>query len=204
MSRRKFISQAQTGGAAAETASSRNSAQLTTVKIAYIAMFAAMNVVIGALSPRLGTIKITLTYTLLFLAGYFFGALTGGLTGLVGDLLGCLIGGFMPNPIIIAASCLLGVIPAAVKHIKIDALKDALPYAHILMSFAACFVICTLFINTYALYVIGLGKGATFWAYMSIRAASQSPVTALNFVLTLLLFPVFKRIFAKSSISAKA
>lgn len=192
MSKQKIVTQAD---GTATTVCEQKQRYFTTAKIAYIAMFVAINVVIGAISPRLGTIKLTLTYSVCFLAGYFFGGVAGGLVGGLGDLLGCLIGGQVPNPIILLASCLIGIIPGLVRLIYIKQLGKALPFFHIVLNYLLCFTICTLFINTYALWLIGLGKGATFWAYMGVRAASQTPIVAINLALTIVLYPIFLKIF---------
>ena len=157
----------------------------TAQRIAYLALLIAVNVVVSIFSPRLGTLKITLTYTTCFLAGYFFG-----------DVIGCFVGGgYAPNPIILCSSVLIGVIPGLVSYIKIPGPKKAVPYFHIALSYVFVFVVCTLFITTYGLYLMGLVKGNTFWAYMAVRAGTQTPVTAVNFALTLILYPVFSKIF---------
>lgn len=49
----------------------RKKRYFTAQKIAYLAVFVALNVVVGIFSPRLGTLKITLTYTVCFLRGIF-------------------------------------------------------------------------------------------------------------------------------------
>lgn len=77
MSKQKVVTEAD--GAVVAVAQPKQR-YFTTAKIAYIAMFIAINVVIGAISPRLGTIKLTLTYSVCFLAGYFFAALQAGLS----------------------------------------------------------------------------------------------------------------------------
>lgn len=168
----------------------------TAQRIAYLALLIAVNVVVSIFSPRLGTLKITLTYTTCFLAGYFFGPVNGGLVGGIGDVIGCFVGGgYAPNPIILCSSVLIGVIPGLVSYIKIPGPKKAVPYFHIALSYVFVFVVCTLFITTYGLYLMGLAKGNTFWAYMAVRAGTQTPVTAVNFALTLILYPVFLKIF---------
>lgn len=172
----------------------------TAQRIAYIAVFVALNVVVGIFSPRLGTLKITLTYTICFLGGYFFGPIAGGIIGGLGDVIGCFVGGgYAPNPIILCASVLVGVIPGLVSFINIKKLKKAMPYVSIAISYAIVYVVCTLFINTYALYVMGLGKGQTFFAYMGVRATTQTPVFAINVALTYLLYPVFAKVFSASA-----
>lgn len=159
----------------------------------------ALNVVVGIFSPRLGTLKITLTYTVCFLAGYFFGPIAGGLVGGLGDVIGCFVGGgYAPNPVILCASVLVGVIPGLTSYIKIKKLGGAMPYVNIAISYILVYVVCTLFINTYALYLMGLSKGQTFFAYMGVRAVTQTPVTAINVGLTFLIYPVFSKIFSAS------
>lgn len=171
----------------------------TAQKIAYLAVFVALNVVVGIFSPRLGTLKITLTYTVCFLAGYFFGPIAGGLVGGLGDVIGCFVGGgYAPNPVILCASVLIGVIPGLTSYIKIKKLGGAKPYVNIAISYILVYVVCTLFINTYALYLMGLSKGQTFFAYMGVRAVTQTPVTAINIGLTFLIYPVFSKIFSAS------
>lgn len=71
-----------------------------------------------------------------------------------------------------------------------------MPYVNIAISYILVYVVCTLFINTYALYLMGLSKGQTFFAYMGVRAVTQTPVTAINVGLTLLIYPVFSKIFS--------
>ena len=151
--------------------SSEKKRYFTAQKIAYLAVFVALNVVVGIFSPRLGTLKITLTYTVCFLAGYFFGPIAGGL---------------------------VGVIPGLTSYIKIKKLGGAMPYVNIAISYILVYVVCTLFINTYALYLMGLSKGQTFFAYMGVRAVTQTPVTAINIGLTFLIYPVFSKIFSAS------
>lgn len=168
---------------------------ISTVKIAYIAVLVALNVALSAVSPRIGSLKITVTYTLCFLAGYFFGPAVGLAVGGIGDLLGTFISGFTPNPIILVASCLLGAIPGLVRFIRIKALGKYEWIFHLIVSFITCYVVCTLFINTYALYVMGLAKGASFWAYLGIRAGTQSAVFAINFALSLIITPMFAKIY---------
>lgn len=173
-----------------------NEKYFTTAKIAYLAMFIAINVVIGAISPRIGSLKITLTYTLCFLAGNFYGAIAGGLVGGLGDVIGCLMGGYAPNPIILVSSVLIGAVPGLIRYIGIKKICKAAPYVRIIISYLIVFVVCTLFINTYGLYVLGMAKSNSFWTYMGIRAATQSPVVAVNLALTIVIYPVFSRIYA--------
>ncbi len=173
----------------------KKSFKISTVKIAYIAILAALDVTLSAFSPRLGTFKITPTYTLCFLSGYFFGPLIGLAVGGIGDLLGTLINGNVPNPIILIASCLLGAIPGLVRYVRIKELGKFEWIFHLITSFILSFIICTLFINSYALYLLGLAKGATYWAYLGIRAGTQLPIIAANIALSLIITPIFSKIY---------
>ncbi len=167
----------------------------TTAKIAYIAMFVAINVVVGAISPRIGSLKVTLTYTVCFIAGYFFGPLAGGLTGGRGDILGTLLSGNAPNPIILLGNVLLGLIPGLISLIKIPKFKKATPYLGIAISYILVYVVCTLLINTYGLYLLGMGNSNSFWVYVGIRAGTQTPIVAANLALTFVAYPLFERVF---------
>lgn len=166
----------------------------TTEKIASLAMLVAVNVAVGIASPRIGSLKITLTYTMCYLAGAFYGAVAGGVVGGLGDLIGSLAGGFAPNPFILLSSVLLGVVPGLLRRAEMKRIPAAAPYVRIGVSYCVLFVLCTLFINTYGLYVVGMAKGASFWAFMGIRAAAQSPVAAMNLLVTIAVYPVFVRI----------
>lgn len=168
----------------------------TAAKIAYLAMFVAINVIIGAFSPRIGSLKVTLTYTLCYLAGSFYGAIAGGIVAGLGDVIGSIIGGYVPNPIILVASILIGVIPGLVRYIKMKKLGKCEPYVKIIISYLIVFAVCTLFINTYGLYVLGMAKSNSFWVYMGIRASTQSPIVAINLAFTVILYPIFLKIYS--------
>lgn len=171
---------------------------IPTVKIAYIAVMTALEIVLSAFSPRIGSFKITPTYTICFLSGYFFGPLFGIAVGGIGDILGTLINGLTPNPIITLASCLLGAIPGLVRYIRIKKLGKFEWIFHLILSFIFCYVTCSLFINSYALYLMGLGKGASFWVYLGTRAATQSSIVAANVALSLVITPIFSKIYKAS------
>lgn len=158
----------------------------STKRIAYIAMLISLSIVIGTFSPRLMGNKLTFSYTINFLAGYFFGGVAGILVGGLGDLFGCLLAGYAPNPIVLVSSCLLGLVPALVRKIK-------LPYIiHPVISFAICTVVCSSFLNTFGL--MAYSGGRNFWAYMAFRMSTQIVVIAVNLVITLILVPVIGRI----------
>lgn len=169
---------------------------LSTTKIATTAMLLAINVAISAFSSRLGSQKITLSYTICFLAGYILGPFSGGIVGGGADLIGCFISGYTPNPVIFVGSCLLGVIPGLIKYLPPRKDYVLKPYLHCILSYMVSFVVCTAFINTMGLYfVAGYGKSYdNFWAYLVYRLGTQSAVFILNFILTMVLIPTLKKI----------
>ena len=173
----------------------RKKYNIPTVKIAYIAVLAALDIVLSAFSPRLGNFKITPTYTICFLSGYFFGPFIGIAVGGIGDVLGTIINGNVPHPIILVASCLLGAIPGLVRYIRIKKLGKFEWIFHLILSFVFCYVACSLFINTFALYIMGYSGDTPFWAYLGARAASQSSIVAANVALSLIITPIFAKIY---------
>jgi ECF transporter S component (folate family) len=134
------------------------------------------------------------------LSGYFFGPIAGLLVGGIGDLLGCLLGGYAPNPILLASSCLLGLIPGLVRYIKLPKKTEKLnPYIHIVISYIICTVVCTAFVGSYGLWLM-FGNGRTFWVYMGVRLSTQSVVIALNLAITILIYPMFNKIISLKKI----
>ena len=155
--------------------------------IVFIAALAAVSIVSNVFSIVLaGSNVLTFNYTIYFIAGIFLGPIGGFCVGIVGDLLGFIIlpqGAF--NPFILASSGLLGLIPGLVfRFIKID--ND---FIKLLISYVACFLICTAFLNTYGLYImVHLANPnithKTFWAYFVGRVPGQLVVVIVNFALT--------------------
>ena len=155
--------------------------------IVFIAALSAVSIVTNVFSIILvGSYSITFNYTISFIAGIFLGPIGGLSVGIVGDVLGHLIspkGTF--NPFIFASSGLIGLIPGLVfKFIKIKS-----DFVKLLISYFACFVICTAFLNTYGLYLlVHLANPdithKTFWAYFVGRVPGQSIVVIVNFALT--------------------
>ena len=70
-------------------------------KIAYLAMFAAISVVVDSIGIDLSASqKLSFTTTVNFLAGGMFGPVGGLTVAVIGDILGCLIKGYAPNILI--------------------------------------------------------------------------------------------------------
>lgn len=167
----------------------------TTKQIAYLAILVAISVVlnmVGIILPGYST-KLSFTYIPCFVAGIFMGPLAGLLVGFLGDVLGFLIksDGLAWMPLITVASSLMGLIPGIIcKYLKVNA------YIKIAVSLAVVFVVCSVFINTYALFLL-YSKGRTFWVYLGVRMPIQSIIFAANAAAILALYPPLNKFVFK-------
>lgn len=91
--------------------------QMSIKTVAAAAVLVAMNIILSRVfAINIGsTLRITISTTPIFLAGLWFGPLVGGLCGAAGDLLGSLFQGYAPNPLIMAAAVLCGLLPGIMK-----------------------------------------------------------------------------------------
>lgn len=167
----------------------------TTKQISYLAILVAISVVlnmVGIILPGYST-KLSFTYIPCFIAGIFMGPLAGLLVGFLGDVLGFLIksDGLAWMPLITVASSLMGLIPGIIcKYLKGNA------YIKIALSLAVVFVICSVFINTYALFLL-YSKGRTFWVYLGVRMPIQSIIFVVNAVAIFALYPPLNKFVFK-------
>ena len=80
-------------------------------KIAYLAVFSAVMVLVNAFSLDVSpSFKISFTAAAAFITGAMFGPVGGFSVCFVGDMIGCLIAGQAPNPLIMLATGMLGLI----------------------------------------------------------------------------------------------
>lgn len=158
-------------------------------KIAYLAVFSAVMVLVNAFSLDVTpAFKISFTAAAAFLTGTLFGPVGGLAVCLVGDLLGCLVTGLVPNPLILLASGLLGLIPGLIMtHVKGNF------YAKAVLSFALCLLVCTAGVNTLAIYLYYSSRSVSFFSYMLSRLPAQGTVMAVNCVLGILLAKIINR-----------
>lgn len=169
--------------------------KLTTIRIAYIAVLAALSVVCNVFSIPIGPNRyISFAYIPCFVAGLFMGPVAGLLVGLVGDVLGVLIFQTGPwIPLITLSSALLGLIPGLIS--KIPRLN---PYLKIAVAFVIVFFVCTAGFNTLGLWLTYAAGKKTFWVYLAGRLPLQALVLGINAVLMYALYPVAKRfLFAR-------
>lgn len=175
--------------------------KISTKSIAYTSLLAAVCVLLNTLTftmPGSGY-AISFTYIPTFLAGFYFGPFAGFLVGLIGDVLGCIIwpkGAWIP--LITLASALMGVIPGLVRYLPFN--EKAL----LVISYLLTYAVCSLGINTYALWSVYAATKKTFWVYLLGRLPLQSTNMLVNMIVTLVAFPFFKRLIVPRAKSANA
>lgn len=161
----------------------------TTQYVVYIAVFAAMSVILNSIDINMITYKITFTYIPAFLAGAFLGPIAGALAGGIGDLMGFVINpqGAI-NPLIFIGSVLMGALPGFVFKIpKIPA------YIKIMLSFVAVFLLCTLGVNTAGIYLYYSSRSVPYLTYIGTRAIKQGPTVAANLGLAYPVYALLKK-----------
>lgn len=166
-------------------------------KIAYLAMFAAISVIIDSVGIDLSpSQKLSFTSTVNFLAGAMFGPVGGLTVACIGDVLGCLIKGYAPNLFITLAAGLFGLIPGIVMMYMRGKV-----WLKTIVSFLLCVLICTAGINTFATYFFYSSQSVSYWAYMLARLPMQCGIAAANCALSLLLVKLINRTGGKFRIS---
>lgn len=186
-----------------------------TKRVTYTALFAALAVVLNVFTIQTGIKYFVISFVAVpcFVGGVLLGPYCGFVIGFLGDLLGAVInpfGAYMP--LIGIASGLWGFIPGAIirlgsnnsiKYIfkqggsSLITVKGVtqgyISYiAKTIISFALCLVICTAFLNTYALYLL-YGNGRTFWVYLMVRFPMQSVVSVINCGICIILISAIKK-----------
>lgn len=172
-------------------------------KIAYLAVFVALSTITNVFTwLPVPSFAISFAAMPAFFAGAVCGPIGGFLTGAMGDILGQLIspkGAWLPT--ITLASGLMGLIPGLIFKIK-----NLNNYIKILLSYVACLVICTAFINTFTLWYVysySKGSGKTFWVYLWGRLPKQCAVSAINMALTMAIFEPCKRLVFKDFLARR-
>ena len=145
-------------------------------KIAYLAVFTAIAVVINTISIDVTpSFKLSFTATVGFICGCYFGPIGGFSVMLIGDIIGGFLAGFVPNPIITLGTCMFGLVPGII-----------VPYCKwnlgikVVVSFLICAVISTMGLNANGIYLFGGNKYTSYWAYLLIARVPQLAVTFSN------------------------
>lgn len=166
-----------------------------TQSVVYTAIFTAIATVFNYITFfPVSYIAVSFTVTVCYVAGVMLGARRAFLVGFLGDFIGAILfpaGAY--NPLIGLASGLAGFVFGFIfENFKGNyAVKTAIGFLVVL-------VFCTAFLNTFGLYLVyGLGK-KSFYAYLIVRLPWQVIVSATNFVLSLIIFDVLRRVLPKS------
>lgn len=163
----------------------------STKRIAYIAIFSAMSIVTNIFSLDFAFFanKVSIVHTVNALAGILIDPIAGLFVGFVGDTVGFLIkpsGAWLP--LITLASALSGFIPGLLFKIK-----KIHPFIKIGISLALVYLICTVVLNSIAIYAVYIKGKKTFFAFLAGRLPAQTIVFLFNAVLIYLLYPVLSK-----------
>lgn len=167
---------------------------VSTKKMAYAAMLTAMCVVVNIFDINLVYFKISIVALPCFIAGAFLGPVYGFTVGILGDLLGYMLnsGGFPYMPLIGIASGLLGFIPGVVfQYVKLN------DYLKIGISYTLCLIICTIGINTFALWSILFRDTRTLLGFFMTRMIYQPIISLANVALAFALYAPLKKFVFK-------
>ena len=168
-------------------------------KIAYIAVFAAINVAVNAIGTiPLGFVQFSLTLFISALTGMIIGPIFGFAACFLGDTLGYMIGSGGANGWTPWVGLSMGVaaIIAAVIFNGIPMKFKGASYVKLGAICVATLLICTYAINTTAAYYLwnfkGLGYTEFLWARMSLQIWNN----LINSVLLFVAVPALSRIKA--------
>lgn len=152
-------------------------------KIAYLAIFTAVMVLVNALSIDVTTeFKLSFTATAAFYVGSIFGGVGGFAVCAIGDVIGCFISGYPPNPLILIGTGCFGLIPGIIMtYFKCNF------YVKTIISFMLCLLVCTAGFNTLGIYFYYSSKSVPFFTYMLARLPVQVPVMVINCILSMFL-----------------
>lgn len=166
-------------------------------KIAYLAVFIALSVVVNSfveinITP---SNKLTFTYFICFFAGFLLGPLPGFLVGFLGDAIGFLL---VPQDVYWFFGLtlgLIGMIAGFARKLPLRGKRGV--FFKALIAFAVNYIVITCFVNSLVnygylyLFIWGKTVNKTFWVYMTGRLAFQSVVFAINAVAAMLVLTVF-------------
>ena len=114
-------------------------------------VFAAMSIVLGKfLAINIGdTLRFSFENLPIMVCSFLFGPAWGGACGLVADVLGCILRGYAINPLITAASVLMGIIPGVLAR---TVFKSGTFPGYVISGFIS-HVVCSMAVKTVALHV---------------------------------------------------
>ena len=148
-----------------------------------LALLAALQIVMSRVFKiNLGFARFNLGSVATIMAGLWFGPVCGALTGGVADVMGSILQGYAPNPLIMFAAMLWGVIPALMRPAANDRKKGII---RISLSIVLSAVICTIILNTTGLVLF---YGYDLRTILPARALQSVTMTPVYCVLSCLLY----------------
>ena len=165
-------------------------------KIAYVALFTALNVAVNAMgSIPLGFIQISLTFYLSVLTGIIIGPIFGFTACFMGDTLGFIIngGGYTWTPWVGLSMGLAAVLGGLIMNGVPWKFKGAWCVKLSLVCLLS-FLLCTYAINTTAGYFLWNSGGWSYWKFVAIRLSGQIWVSLFNYGLLFASLPALQKI----------
>ena len=165
-------------------------------RIAYVALFTALNVAVNVLgSFPFGFIQISLTTYISVLTGIIIGPLRGFVACFVGDTLGFIINsaGYMWTPWVGISTGLAALLGGLIMNGIPWKFKGAW-CIKLVLTFVLTFLLCTYAINTTAGYFLWNSGSWSYWKFVTIRLSGQICVSVLNFVFLFVSLPILQKI----------
>ncbi len=167
-------------------------------KIAYIAVVAALCVVVNMFEIKFVDVQFSLTLAVSALAGIILGGAFGFAACFLGDLVGFLYNssGYMYMPWIgIAMGCVALISGMLIGGVRLP-VKGGV-YIKLGIVSVSTFLLCTVGINTTAFWLL-YAKGVPYFTYLTARLFVQGQIwnSLLNYALLFVLVPVLKNVKA--------
>ncbi|MBQ7924068.1 MAG: ECF transporter S component [Clostridia bacterium] len=171
-----------------------------THKIAYIAVFTALNVVVNAVtSIALGAVQFSFAIFISALTGIVIGPLFGFGACFIGDTLGYIIGNGGGNgwtPWIGLATAMIAFLAGLIMRGVSLKIKGGW-IVKLLLVCIATFVVSTIAINTTALYLLWYKKSFdSYWTFLLVRLFAQGQIwnSLVNYALLFITVPALNSI----------
>ncbi len=167
-----------------------------TQRLAYIAIFAALNIVINRLSLPLGSVQFSFSTFFAALTGVIIGPLFGFFSAFMGDLVGFFIGAssYAYSPWIGISTSLFAFLIGGMVYLLPARTKPWL-YVKLVWGCIISFFVCSVAINSTYLYLL-LYSSMDFWEFLIIRFFVQGQIwnSLVNYALLFVCIPALNGI----------
>ncbi len=168
----------------------------STQRLAYIAIFAALNIVINRLSLPLGAVQFSFSSFFAALTGVIIGPVFGFISAYMGDLVGFFIGAstYAYSPWIGIATAMFAFIVGGMVYV-LPAGTKAWLYAKLAIGCLLSFFVCSVAINSTYLYFL-LYSSMDYWEFLLIRFFVQGQIwnSLMNYALLFVCVPALNSI----------